>query len=200
MSNIYESKRMVYVTPVVGSPLRYGFPTNIDLSRGEQLGHTLVQGALPEGYIVGANLPKPARASRRFADGTTSSFIDAGSVVQARNLGWSVTKAKIGTGNSSARSTTVFIRMGLVKYAWRMRNTTFTRIQPDFAGLGIVQATPADKDLVFGARTPRPPRATKVVLTGDEVDTLGTFYDPDNDLPAGWSGSGSLQDPLEAID
>lgn len=197
--SIYSSKRMVYVTPIVGSPYRYGFPTNIDESRGEQLGHTLVAGALPEGYIVGANLPKPARATRRFVDGTTSSFIDAGSVISARNLGWSVGQAKIGTGGTTARATIVYIRMGLVKYAWPMRNTTRARIQPDFAGLGIVESTPADKDLVFGSRIPKPPKATKTVITGDEVDTLGTFYDPDTDLPEGWSGTGSKQDPLEAV-
>lgn len=193
-----DPKRIVYVTPFLGSPVRYGWGTNIDQAQSAQLGHTPLGGAAPQGYVFGANLPKPARASRTFATGTVSSFIDVGAVESARVSGWAVGKAKVGRGGTTAKTITVYVTIEGVKYAWRMPTATQNRIGGDFGGLGLRLSQPSDTDLVFGASTPKPPRATKTVGVGDNVDRISTFYDPSTALPVGWSGIASGQEPTQA--
>lgn len=190
------SKRKVYVTPYQGTNLRYGFATNIDAAQSAQLGHTELNGPNPAGYIFGANSPKPARASRRFATGIISSFIDVGSIVAARAAGWSVGRGKRRGASSTTRSKTVYVTIDGVKYAWQLPAATEASIG-GLATLGIQVATNTDDDLVFGASTPKPDRAKKTVINGAEVDIITTFFDPTVTLPADWSVVASDKDPLQ---
>lgn len=193
----YDEKRKVYVTPYQGSNLKYGFATNIDAAQSTQLGQTTLTGANPAGFIFGANSPKPARASRRFATGIVSSFIDVGSIVTARAAGWSVGKGKRRGASNSARSKTVYVTIGGIKYAWQLPADTEASIG-GLAALGIQVATNANTDLVFGATTPKPDRAQKTVVSGANTNIISTFFDPSITLPAGWSVIASDKDPLQA--
>lgn len=193
----YDEKRKVYVTPYQGSNLNYGFATNIDAAQSSQLGHTDLTGANPAGYIFGANSPKPARASRRFASGVVSSFIDVGSIVAARAAGWSVGKGKRRGASSTAKTKTVFVTILGFKYAWQLPAETEASIG-GLAALGIQVATNADTDLVFGANSPKPDRAQKTVVNGSDVNVISTFFDPSITLPTGWSVIASDKDPLQA--
>lgn len=193
----YDSKRIVYVTPFQGSPVRYGFGTNIDAAQSAQLGHTALSGQAPQGYVFGANSPKPARASRQLATGTVSSFINAGNVVAARNQGWSVGRAKLRRGSATTKTIAVYITINGVKYAWLMPRDTRQRIGGQLTSLGIRIATTQDTDLVFGANFPKPPRAIRTIGTGQTADRISTFYDPSNNLPEGWSQSSSGVDPTQ---
>jgi hypothetical protein len=190
-----DDKRKVHVQPFQGSNIRYGFATNVDQAESTQLGHTPLT-TRPQGYIFGANSPKPARASRRRATGTVSSFISASAIATARQQGWRVGKAKLRRGGSTAKSSVVYVTIQGVKYAWSLPNDTATAIG-NLQSLGIRQATAADTDLVFGASDPKPPQAYRTIGTGTDVDTISTFYDPTVTLPQGWQSGASGIDPLQ---
>jgi hypothetical protein len=190
-------KRLVAVTPFAGSPLKYGFQTNIDQAQSTQLGHQAVNN-FAAGYIFGANAPKPARARKKFASGVVSSFINAGSVTNARTQGWAVGKGRYRAGGSTPKGKAVYVTMTGVKYAWIMPNSTAQRMGASVTQLGIKIATSADKDLVFGASYPKPPRASRSIASSGGSSIITTFYDPSINLPAGWTASGQ-QDPSIAL-
>jgi hypothetical protein len=189
----YDPKRIVHVQPIQGLQIRYGFATNIDQAQSTQLGHTALTGAAPNGYVFGANSPKPARASRRFATGTVTSYISSTVIQQARTQGWAVGKAKLRRASNTAKSQTCLVTFRGIKYAWQMPKETAQKIG-SLQALGIRLATAADTDLVFGANSPKPPRATRRV--GE--DQISTFYDPSTTLPADWSAVAEGVDPLQA--
>ncbi|NJR41149.1 MAG: hypothetical protein HC781_22785 [Leptolyngbyaceae cyanobacterium CSU_1_4] len=191
------AKRVVAVVPFNGSPLRYGFATNIDQAQSTQLGHAPVNN-FASGFIFGANAPKPARARKRFASGIVSSFISAPSVLAARTAGWSIGKGKYRTGGTTPKGKTVYVTIAGIKYGWVMPNTTAQRIGGSLAQLGIREAQSTDKDIVFGASYPKPPTASRAIASSGGSSTLTTFYDPSVTLPAGWRGSGQ-QDPSVAL-
>jgi hypothetical protein len=177
----YDDRRPVSVTPFQGSTLRYGFMTNIDAAQSTQLGHQAVTGTV-QGIVFGANSPKPARASRRFATGVVSSFINAGTIATARGQGWRVGKGRLRRGGSTLKASRVYVTFQTIRYAWELPNDVAAKIG-NLGQLGIQSSTAADTNLVFGAQRPKPPRATRVV--GE--DRVSTFFDPSRTLPAGWS-------------
>ncbi len=167
----------------------YGFKTNIDAADRATLGQTAVDGAYPAGLVIGANAPKPPRASRIRVTGTTSSYYDLGSAAAIRAAGWRTgSRGRIRTRNISTRTRTVYVGLGQTKYAWQMPLDAYARIGGDREVLGVEDATANDNDLVFGASYPKPPRAALTVFGNDGTDTFSTFIDPaavDN-LPEGW--------------
>lgn len=195
---IYDEKRLVSVTPFGGAALKYGFKTNIDEAQSTQLGQTAITGNLPAGTVVGANSPKPARASKRFASGTVSSFIDVGAIPTARTTGWKIGKAKIRRGGSSARSVAVYVTILGIKYAWNIPRRNWAAYQSELTAMGVKLATNDDADLVWGASTPKPPRVYKVVAQGDSINTISTFADPNSNVADGWKYQSEGQDPLQS--
>ena len=167
----------------------YGFKTNIDAADRATLGQTAVDAAYPAGLVIGANAPKPPRASRLRVTGTTSSYYDQGIAAAIRAAGWRTgSRGRIRTRNITARTRTVYVALGPTKYAWQIPVDTFARIGGDAAAMGIEIADANDNDLVFGASHPKPPRAALTVFGNDGTDTFSTFIDPaaaDN-LPEGW--------------
>lgn len=195
-SNVYDSKREVYVTPFTGATLKYGFLTSVATAVGTACGHTAVDRAnLPTGLVFGANAPKPGRASKRRVDGVDSTFYDIDKKATLRAAGYSMTNATIRRGRPSVATKAVYVDLEGVKYAWRMPLTTYTKIGADRAVLGIEDASQNDKDLVWGARYPKPPKAAKTIIAGSSVDTISSFVDPAaiDSLPEGWTASGREQ-------
>ena len=192
----YDDKRPVTVVPFNGSSIRYGFLTNIDSGDSQILGHQDAAAAGQGGIVYGANSPKPARASRKRATGTTSSFIDWNSIAAARTQGWSIGKASIRRGGTTAKSRVVYVTFQGISYAWSMPNDTYANIgSGDLQTLGVRDSDTNDTDLVFGADSPKPPRA----MFDAGENTYSTFYDPTNGtLPEGWSGVSNSQDPIQA--
>lgn len=187
--NRYDSKDEVYVNPFQGSGINYGFLTNVNTERRGVLGHTAVDRAnLPPAIVFGANAPKPGRASRKFADGYAASFYDIGQLSALRTAGWSLTRPFIRRARTSDLASTRYVTLGGVKYAWMLNNTTAAKLGGDAAGLGIQVPTQNDRDLVWGASYPKPPRAVKTVDTGSSSDNVSTFADPSrsDNLPQGW--------------
>lgn len=192
----YDDKRPVSVVPFNGSSIRYGFLTNIDAGDGSTLGHVDANDRNQQGLVFGANSPKPARASRKRATGTTSSFIDWNAITAARQAGWSTGKASIRRGGTTAKTRVVAVTFRGITYAWNMPNDTFANIGAgDLQTLGVRVTDANDTDLVFGVDSPKPPKA--VFDAGENV--YSTFYDPTNGtLPEGWASASNSQDPQQA--
>jgi hypothetical protein len=190
-------KRIVAVVPFQGSPIKFGFYTNIDQAQSQQLGQAPVN-TFANGFILGANAPKPARARKRFASGIVSSFISAPNVASARGQGWSVGRGSYRAGGATPKGKAVYVTIGGIKYGWVMPNSTAQRMGGSLAQLGIREGRSTDKDIVFGASYPKPPQASRSVASSGGTSTLTTFYDPTVTLPAGWRASGQ-QDPTVAL-
>ena len=207
----YNTKSLVFVNidftePTADNPdpvnIKYGFSTNIPASYASQLGHTPITnlGNPPLGLVVGSSFPKPRRASKRDTSRMVSSFIAVDKQVAAKKAGYKITRTKakpklITRTNSFVQ--TVFVTIRGIRYAWNIPKVSATNAG-DLAALGIRVATADDANsLVFGANFPRPPRATKIVVSGDEIKNITTFYDPSVDPPSGWTlGGGEISSLL----
>lgn len=190
-ANSYDSRDLVWVTPFGGSSIKYGFLTNAPAATRTACGHNAIAADYPTGLVIGANAPKPGRASKRTATGTNGSFYDIGQRATLRTDGWSLTYPKIRRGSTGANSNAVYVNLGSIKYAWRMPKTTYTKVGGDRAVLGIEDATSNDTDLVWGASYPKPPKASKVEVGADGTNVISTFVDTSavDSLPDGWSTS-----------
>lgn len=189
----YSQRRPVAVKPIRGLDFSYGFLTNVEAADGTVLGHVAkdqIQGAV----VWGANAPKPARASKQKASGVSSSFISFDAIDAARKAGWRVGKARTRGASNSTATRTVYVTIEGIKYAWRIPNVTATNLG-DLAQLGIKVADPKDRDLVFGASSPKPPRAKKK----KDNSTISTFYDPSVTLPTGFTVVGNAVDPEATV-
>ena len=196
--------RLVYVT--LDAPYaahNYGFRTTIKESEGTVLGHVALTASTPvTGLIFKANHPKPKRASKTFATGTSSSFVAPSAIAAAVAAGWDITKAKSNGRKSKSRfQVPVYVTINGVKYAWAMRKTQKAKLGPNFAALGIKEATGDELDLVFGASFPKPPRIRSIVTdaSGGNAQSSNTFYDPSKktipaDLAISSSGSVTAAD------
>lgn len=185
---VYDDRLRVFVEPFQGTPVKYGFPSNVDAAVATACGHQQITGDVV-GLVFGANSPKPGRASRKNAAGESqSSFYDFAVYFQLIEDGWSVSLPKRKRGGTTARGRSVYVTVNGIKYAWNMTNRQAQRIG-DLAGLGIEQATNNDTDLVFGASQPKPPSARKVEVGEGGTDVISTFVDPTraDNLPEGWS-------------
>ena len=164
--------------------ITYAFRTTIKETEGTVLGHVALTAATPvAGLIFKANSPKPKRASKTFATGTSSSFIAEAAITAATAAGWDIAKAKANGRKSNSRfQIVVYVTINNVKYAWAMKKSQLKLLADNFAALGITKATGKEIDLVFGASFPKPPRIRSITTSGAEGNTISqssnTFYDP----------------------
>jgi hypothetical protein len=191
--NQYESRTLVSVLPFQNSGIEYGFKTNVNQAVRNELGHVVVDLAnAPAGLIIGANSPKPGRASQRTADQYNSSFYDYRNYGALRAAGWSTTLPSRKRGRTGVNTRSVFVIIQGIKYAWNMPVSLYNNIGAERAQLGISDATQNDTDLVWGASFPQPPRVSATVVGAGGTNVLSTFCDPTrlDNLPDGWSSSG----------
>lgn len=164
--------------------LHYAFKTPIKESESTALGHTALTANAPlAGIIYRANAPKPPKATKRLADGSTStSFVDDGALVSAVAAGWQLIPSKRSGGRrrKTRRTTVVYVTINTVKYAWNIKDTLLAKAKPSLDALGIKVATQSDA-CVFGASFPKPPTVKFFNNQGAEEVSMETFYDPSND-------------------
>ncbi len=193
----YDSRRLVWVPAFTGSDIKYGFRTNVDEAVSGILGHNLVPDTYPAGLVIGANAPKPPRASRRRATGYESSFVASSAIAAARAAGFSVRPGKVRISRSTNLSTPVYVLHEGNKIAWRMTRAQYQRITTDdLTALGIRIPGAADDDLIYGASYPRLPTVAFVASGTDGFDVISTKADPSklNSLPTGWGTIRATQD------
>jgi len=191
-SSRYGSRTLVYVP--IGSDasvINYGFNTNMDAGDQTKLGHVqLNYAAVPQRLVLGANRPKPGRASKRSALEYSSSFYDASKAATLRTDGWrlSFPKFKSGKGDNGVLSKEYYVTLDGIKYAWSLPNAVALKIgESQLSALGLSLTQINDSDYVFGARFPKPPRASKVTIGDNGKETVSTFFDPSRTtLPDGF--------------
>lgn len=198
--NQYDPTRPLSVRPFAASPIIYGFKSNCKTTTSTACGHTAVDFAsLPANIVFGARAPKPGRASRLSGDEYESSFYDYASFGALKADGWTTTKPFVRRPSVSTRSITVSVSTnadgnatGAIKYAWNMPMGLYDKIEAELAALGIDVPDASDTDLVFGANSPQPPRASRTLAGAGGNDIVTTFVAPArfDSLPAGWAPAG----------
>lgn len=192
-TNVYASRRRVFVTPHVGSTVKYGFATNIDASESTALGHTAVDTAA--GVVVfGCNSPSPGRAKHLPAGSganqyTVTSYINASLLSNPPTNYVIIRQPRARGATNGAKTKAVFVAFSGYKYAWLMPTRLYTSIAGDRASLGVQDCVANNfREYIWGSNNFRPPRAAKSVPgSGGGIDTYSTFFDPDSTLPATWS-------------
>ena len=166
------------------SGLHYAFKTSIKETESTALGHTALTANAPlSGIIYRANAPKPPKATKRLADGSTStSFIDDGAFLTAIAAGWNLIPSTRSGGRrrKTRRTTLVYVTINGIKYGWNIRDTLYNKGKSSWDALGLKAATQNDH-VVFGASFPKPPVVKLFVSQGDEEVSLSTFFDPSNE-------------------
>lgn len=194
MSNKYDKRTLVSVNPFANSGILYGFNSASTDTQKADLGQTIVDLAAPGAtLVIGANAPKPGRATKQVAVGSVTSFYDIDKAGTLKAADWKITsRPTIRRGKTQKLAKAVVITIGTIKYAWNMPNDTYNAVGADLAALGIALADANDKNLVWGASYPVLPRASQVVVANNGTAVISTFVDPAklNSLPPGWSASG----------
>jgi hypothetical protein len=181
----------VYITVNEGGvKFNYGWlaPERIVSSAGAVLGIKPASAAT-DPILYGVNSPKPRKARKTQADGTTiSTFVDDEAIDKAVKAGWKVTKSytKRGLG-SSKRTKSVMVPFTVaganVFYAWRMNSQDFAAYG---SKLGIVNADSTGKILIWGS-TQKPARASKELPDGSIITAFCDIAKADSLEEDGWS-------------
>lgn len=173
MARNYNSRAWVYVEMANG--IKYAFPSRLKSTLREKLGQVATS-TLTEvnGVVVGAQSPKPSRASKRFATGTESSFCASASIPALRNDEWTINTSKTASfaiNTSFAKAYKVTING--IKYAFQSADLPSGTAFP--AGFtdprDLVDAN--DTNLVWGADFPKPPRFS--IRSG--ANTISSYLD-----------------------
>lgn len=189
MARNYGERTLVWVT-VPGADytdLKYGFRSGLRDSLRNNLGQVAVTASDLQNLVIGANFPKPSRATKRFATGNESSYVSVASIPAAKNDGWKVQRPRANAPSDSNLSDTVYVTINGIKYAWNMPLNTVAG-EANHTDGGVTAASASESGLVFGAEFPKPPRITKQHSTG----TLSVFCDPSrlDNIPEGWAKTG----------
>lgn len=201
MARNYNDRKLRWVKPSQQTgTLKYGFQSALASSRASLFGQADVAVTDLQGLVIGANNPKPAKATKKLATGYESSFCDFSKWADLEQQGYNVVAPKktIRLPRTTSLSTTMYVTINGVKYAWQMPLVVGT--VGNLTAVGAKSAAAGATDLVFGASFPKPPRYQYVnTATGDRLNIFG---DPSTDEAtantAGWvqtfSGRYSQQD------
>lgn len=195
-TNVYAKRTLVLalIKPggAAGTVVPYGFLTNVESNEYGVLGITVpATGTI---LVLGTNLPKPTRMTKKEAGYSVSCFASTASIAAALAAKWKVTKAgnryRYSAGNvltaESKKSVAVYVPMTVsdstFKYAWRIPSFQAAKMgTTEATELGIkVPTTDADaRDMLFGVNNMKPARASKTIGTAgsDTAFTMTTFYD-----------------------
>lgn len=197
----YGKTRLVSVQPTLGfTKLKYGFRTNVEAAASTALGHALVtvtDNNFPVGFCLGANSPRPARATKKSAAGMRTSYCDATKRAEATAAGWKVGPALVRQAAPTRFTRTVYVTFQENKFGWRLPLQVLAKVgTDDLAALGINVATGTEKDIIYGTSYPYLPIATK---ENDDGTTHRLRFDPDKTataLTAGWAVSSRADQTL----
>lgn len=172
----------VKVSEVMAS-LKYGFRSGLESGQRANLGQTAVAATDLQNLVIGANRPKPARASRKRTTGYDGSYCSYDKIALLKQAGWSITPGK---GPRLARATTlstpVYVTINGIKYGWQ---SPASNMPVTINSIGVRNVGPTDTDIIYGCEFPKPPRMKQInEQTGD---SYSSFADPANiDNAPGW--------------
>lgn len=192
------TKLELKMVPLKGFTATYAFRTSIDGASATALGHVAgvdAQGKIVAGAVVGANSPKPPRASKKTAGkGSESSFFNFNNLAALRSDGWTITTGSIAVPSVTELAIPVFVELVFgsvtIRYGWLMSKAQLNVLGSDAANLGIETVTDDNFNTVlFGVNSPKPKRAQKTLANGGKVTSYVSTAAEDS-LPAGWSMGG----------
>lgn len=168
----------------------YGFWSNVERTKMTELGQTLIGPDLynnpPAGLFIGANYPKPARATKRINNEIYSTFCSADKVAALTRDNWRVVSPILTPPRKDAADTRalvqgLWVKVRGIKYGWNSPDITVEKITAaEYTKIGVSLAVEADeKEMIYGSSFPRPPRAKKSVTDGGNTNVHSSFYDPD---------------------
>jgi len=170
---------MVHVTMAAYTTLKYCFKSRLDSSKRPDFGQEVILPTITSvaGFILGANRPKPARASKKIASGYEGSYCSHSKIKELLAAGYSVTPAVASRkGRSTLLTKSSYITINGVKYAWNRSTTVEKEPQEYPANCDIKAPTKDDGDLVWGATFPKPAKV-KYIDPGTG-NSFGSFCDP----------------------
>lgn len=196
--------------PMTGS-LKYVFNSKLRSSLYDDFGQLAVgEGFSVAGAILGANSPRPTRASKRNAPpiGYEGSFCADDKIAALRKKGYRISRGKIRVPSLSDLSSSVYVTINGVKYAWQMSLPATAQGEEAaiMTALGISYADPDTDagDLVWGADFPKPARAAiqRVDGDGNVAASFSTFCDDAKEgddalIEAGWTFTAGIQSQTE---
>lgn len=204
-SDIYAPTRLVQIQLKGFTTVRYAFRTKIKEASSTALGHEdalTQQGNLKAGAVIGANSPKPPRATRiTTGDGYESSFVSSTKVGEVRKSDeWTVVAGRVRRPKTSKRSKQLFVKVkagqGSYNYAWVAPMAQFEKFKDQLTNLGIEEVKDSNyATVLYGVNKPKPQKASKEG-TGRTISVFVSDSKLDS-LPQGWStGSGNSSEPF----
>lgn len=173
--------------------LKYLFKSTLRNSFYNEFGVTAISGDFTDanGYVFEPNSPKPARASKRMAtpeiEGAYCAYDKTAALRGDRfTIQPPVNVFKLGTTLTDA----LYISLNGIKYAWRSPKPSAEQtaeIGSYKTLLGIDNVTSSQRDLVWGATFPRPPKVKKVLNDGSTFSSFCDTTKIDEAIAAGWS-------------
>ncbi|MEC4804429.1 MAG: hypothetical protein SAJ12_10515 [Jaaginema sp. PMC 1079.18] len=201
-SDIYEERRLVSVALKGFTGVRYGFRTSVKGTTSTALGHVAgltAAGTLAAGVVLGANSPKPPRATKiDSSEGYESSFFSYDKLADLRgDPSWTLTAGRLRKPRISKRSNMVGVSArgvtsGTYTYAWVMPKAQYVLLgNTGRTNLGIFDIDDSNyTKALFGINRPKPPRVRGTAgpdpATAKTITTFIGSGKVDNP-PAGWN-------------
>ena len=214
VTNIYGERSLRAVNVLLeGVAAYYVFKTNVDASEVADLGQvpaeTLIGGTVPVFLGTGKNgRPRPARLKKKKEKITslcsTSSIATAIATKKWQMVKRAVYQGKVAQkttafdtpisgGDAAKGSVLVAVVTSNLSWGWRMPAQQFNKITASEAtalGITIPNTDTEFRKLLIRANLPRPGRASRVLVTTENVLTIETFVSDGANLPDDWTGAG----------
>lgn len=174
MARNYNARKWVYVE--IAGGIRYVFPSRIRQTLMNELGQLSTSGlATVDKVVVGAQSPKPPKATKSFATGSESSFCSVAKIADLKADGWRISASKVGSYSlDTAFAKSYKITINGIKYAFQSSDLPSGMQFP--AGFtdprDLVDAN--DTNLIWNPDFPKPPRFS----ISDGANTISSYCDP----------------------
>ena len=200
----YGPKKLYYVpaqigqtdpaNPATGYSVNYVFESNqlssvlnelgcIPITAPDQL-KTLDAASVASFYAAPKN--RPRRATQRTATGYNTGFHAKGKVLTGSTWLSGGFGAKPSPKapplfiltDTQHHSVSVYVTLGILKYAWNMSKARHAKLMVDLPLLGIEYCKEADRNqYIWGADAPKPAIFVKEYLNGNNVESISGFVD-----------------------
>lgn len=153
---------LVYVTiPLGAQTLKYGFRSRLRDTLRNNFGQTVIaDGVSIQGLVLGANSPKPSRASKRELAGYEGSFCSSANIKALRDAGYRITRGKPSKIQGGNFNDSFYATVNGLKIAFQSNGIGSIGAQESGfpSAFGLTLATSADAgQLVYGTEFPQLP-------------------------------------------
>lgn len=212
--HVYNTKRIVAVTPFADAPFKYAFPTSVPKDVGAAAGHEDIS-AVKEPYIMGSSHPKPGRIEMvSGAHKGVTTYADVSKIAKPDKTIKVVERPKTRGLPRDKKALWFYVEVqtpeanASFQYAFNIGAARLKKLggEAELKKIGVNKIT-KDTDprlLTYGVNYPKPSHAVKVVTTGDDDEqqnTLKVFCSSDkiNEILKGSLGDWNILDVVQTI-